>query len=140
MALLAHVSLPLGGETVASPRADPSVRLSAAHTLSDRVGLGWNLGWEATSYRDTLGGVHTRTRFVYTASFGIELAERSGAFIEIFGDLPANDPAPAVHSLDGGVTFLIAPRVQLDLAAGFGLDADAPDRFVGFGISFRVPH
>ncbi len=139
MALLAHVSLPLGGGTVGSPRADPSVRLSAAHTFSDRVGLGWNLGWEAASYRDTIGEVHTRTRFVYTASLGVELAERCGAFIELFGDLPASDPAPAAHSLDGGVTFLLAPRVQLDLAAGFGLDADAPDRFAGFGVSFRLP-
>ena len=139
MALLAHVSLPVGGEPIGSPRADPSVRLSVAHTLSDRVGLGWNAGWEAASFRDVNAEVHTVTRFVYTASLGVELAARWGAYIEIFGDLPASDAAPDAHALDGGVTFLVAPRVQLDLTAGVGLNSPAPDRFVGFGISFRVP-
>jgi len=139
LALLAHVSLPLGGNAVGSPRADPSVRLLATHTLSERVGLGWNLGWEAASSEGAMGEVETRGRFVYTTSLGFDLAERWGAFFEIFGDLPASDPAPAAHSLDGGVTFLVAPRVQLDLAAGVGLDRDAPDRFVGFGVSFRLP-
>ena len=139
VALIAHASLPVGGETVGSPRADPWARLSVAHTLSDRVGLGWNIEWGAASFRDAIGQVHTLTRFGYTASVGVDLAERWGAFIEIFGDLPASDPAPAAHSLDAGVTILIAPRVQLDLAAGVGLNSDAPDRFIGCGISFRLP-
>jgi hypothetical protein len=139
MALLAHVSLPVGGGAFGSPRADPSVRFSAAHTLSERVDLGWNVGWEAHSFRDTAGQTHTLTRFLYTASLGIELSERVGTFIEVFGDLPGSDSERSAHSLDAGVTFLVAPRVQLDLAAGVGLESEAPDRFIGLGISFRVP-
>ena len=139
MVLIAHVSLPVGGEPVGSPRADPSFRLSVAHTLSDRVGLGWNAGWEAASFRDVNGDVHTLTRFVYTACLGFDLSARWGAYTEFFGDLPAGDSAPAAHAFDGGVTFLVTPRVQLDLSAGVGLNARAPDRFVGVGISFRVP-
>jgi hypothetical protein len=139
MALLAHLSLHVGGGAFGSPRADPSVRFSAAHTLSERVGLGWNVGWEAHSFRDTSGATHTLTRFIYTASLGVELPKRFGAFIEVFGDLPGSDSERSAHSLDGGVTYLVAPRVQLDLAAGAGLNAQAPDRFVGLGISFRVP-
>jgi hypothetical protein len=139
MALIAHVSVPVGGEPVGSPRADPSVRLSVAHTLSDRVGLGWNAGWEAASFRDVNGDVHTLTRFVYTACLGFELASRWGAYTEFFGDLPAGDSTPAAHAFDGGFTVLVAPRVQLDVSAGVGLNSQAPDRFVGFGISFRAP-
>jgi hypothetical protein len=139
MALIAHVSLPAGGEPIGSPRADPSVRLSVAHTLSERVGLGWNAGWEAASFRDFNGDVHTLTRFVYTACLGFDLSARWGAYTEFFGDLPAGDSTPAAHAFDGGFTFLIAPRVQLDVSAGVGLNTQAPDRFVGFGISFRVP-
>lgn len=139
LALLAHVTLPAGDEEVASPRADPSLRLLGAHALTERIGLGWNAGWEAASFEDAAGDVHTLGRFVYTAALGFDLAPRWGAFVELFGDLPASDPAPAAHSFDGGVTFLVTPTLQLDLAAGVGLDGDAPDRFVGLGLSLRVP-
>jgi hypothetical protein len=139
VALLVHVSLPAGGEPIGSPRADPSVRLSVAHTLSKRVGLGWNVGWEAQSFRDDVGQTHTLTRLLYTASCGIEISERFGSFVEVFGDLPASDRARSAHSLDGGVTYLVTPRVQIDFTAGVALESEAPDRFVGFGISFRVP-
>lgn len=139
LALLAHLSLPAGSEELGSPRADPAIRLTAAHTLSERIGLGWNAGYEAASFEDARGDVHTLGRFVYTAALGFDLAERWGAFVELFGDLPASDPEPAAHSLDGGVTFQPRPNVQLDLSAGFGLNAEAPDRFVGVGLSFRLP-
>ena len=139
VALLAHVVLPVGDEEVGSERADPSVRLSVAHTLSERLSLGWNVGHESASFEDDRGQVHTLGRWIYTAALGISLAERWGAFVELFGTLPASDPGPATSSLDGGVTFLVTPRLQLDLAGGVGLDGDAADRFVGFGVSFRVP-
>lgn len=139
LALLAHVTLPAGDDEVGSPRADPSVRLLGAHELGERIGLGWNAGYETASFEDAAGRVHTLGRFVYTAALGFDLAPRWGAFVELFGDLPASDPAPAAHSLDGGVTFALTPRLQLDLAAGLDLDGDAPDRFVGIGLSFRVP-
>lgn len=139
LALLAHVTLPAGDAEVGAPRADPSVRLLGAHELGERIGLGWNAGYETASFEDAAGRVHTLGRFVYTAALGFDLAPRWGAFVELFGDLPASDPAPAAHSLDGGLTFAVAPRFQLDLAAGVGLDDDAPDRFVGVGLSFRVP-
>jgi hypothetical protein len=139
LALLAHVTLPAGDEEVGSPRADPSLRLLGAHGLSDRVGLGWNAGYEAASFEDAAGEVHTLGRFVYTAALGFDLAPRWGAFVELFGDLPASDPAPAAHSFDGGVTYLLTPTVQLDLAVGVGLDGDAPDHFIGVGLSLRMP-
>lgn len=139
LALLAHLTLPAGDDELGSPRADPSVRLNGAHTLSERLGLGWNVGYEAASFEDAAGRSHTLGRWIYTAALGVGLTERWGAFVELFGDLPASDPAPAAHAIDGGVTFLVRPNVQLDLAAGFGLDDDAFDRFVGVGLSFRLP-
>ena len=139
IALLAHVVVPVGDDEVAAERADPSVRLSFAHTLSERLALGWNVGHESASIEDDRGEVHTLGRWVYTAALGVSLAERWGAFVEVFGSLPASDPGPATTSFDAGVTFLVTPRLQLDLAGGVGLDGDAVDRFVGFGVSFRVP-
>ena len=49
-ALLGHVSLPSGEEGHSTERPDPSFRLAFSHTLSERVGLGYNIGvsWETT--------------------------------------------------------------------------------------------
>ncbi len=140
LALLVHTTLPVGDETLGSPRADPSLRLLGAHELSDRVGLGWNLGYEAGSFEDDAGDRHTLGRFVYTGALGLAIASRWGAFIELFGDLPASDPEPVAHSFDAGVTFLLTPRLQLDFAAGVGLTEAAEDWFAGAGLSFRLPN
>jgi hypothetical protein len=139
LALLAHLSVPVGDEALGSPRADPSIRLNGAHELGERLGLGWNLGYETGSFEDPAGEAHTLGRFLYTVALGIDLSERWAMFAELFGDFPASDPEPALHSFDAGVTFLVTPRVQIDLSAGAGLNAEAPDWFAGAGVSFRVP-
>lgn len=138
LALLVHTTVPVGSDDMGSPRTDPSVRMMGSHELSERVGLGWNAGYEASSLEDTDRVRHTLGRFVYTGTLGFSVAPRWGAFVELFGDLPASDSAPAAHTFDGGVTFLATPALQLDFAAGFGLNEAAPDWFVGAGLSFRV--
>jgi len=140
LALLIHTTLPVGDETLGSPRADPSLRLLGAYELRDRVGLGWNVGYEAGSFEDGGGERHTLGRFVYTGTLGFALAPVWGAFVELFGDLPASDPEPAAHCFDAGVTFLLTPRLQLDFAAGVGLNEAAQDWFASAGLSFRVPN
>ncbi len=141
LALLVHTTVPVGGDQsdeIGSPRADPSMRLMGSHELGERVGLGWNAGYEASSLEDAERVRHTLGRFVYTGTLGFSVARRWGAFIELFGDLPASDSAPAAHTFDGGVTFLATPALQLDFAAGVGLNKAAPDWFVGAGASFRL--
>jgi hypothetical protein len=140
LAFIAHVTLPVGDESVGAPGIDPSARLSVAHPLGDRASLGWNLGYEVRSFDDGNGlGTRRLGRWIYSAALGFDLSSRFGTFVEVFGDLPGSDPDPAVHALDGGLTYRIASRVQLDVSVGVGLNDEAPDRFVGFGLSFRMP-
>ena len=110
-------------------RADPSVRLSAAHTLSDRVGLGWNAGWEAASFRDVNGTTHTPDairlhgvpRLSISPRGGVRTPSSSGTFRR------ATRRRPRTHSTAG--SRFVTPGVQLDLSAGVGLNARALDRF-----------
>jgi len=139
LALLAHVSFPWGDDEVGAEDPLPSLRLSGAHDLSPRVGFGWNAGVAASSALTAGGRARVLSRWMYTASLGFDLSEAWGTYVEVFGDFPASDPEPAAHSFDAGVTYLVHPRLQLDLAAGVGLDEDAPDWFAGVGVSFRVP-
>lgn len=127
-ALLAAVNLPTGAAALTSDRYDPSLRLSLAHSLPRDLSLGYNL--EVS--RGEEGSV-----VAYTAALGIGLTERLGAFVELFGDLPADAPGGPAHSADGGWTFLLTEDLQLDLAGGVGLSREAPDWFVGLGISAR---
>jgi hypothetical protein len=132
-ALLAGVSLPVGARGRSSERHDPAVRLAFAHDLPAGVGLGYNLGM-------AWAGEESRLEYSVTAGFG--LGERLGAFVELFGDAPVDAPAggagPA-HAADAGLTLLVTPRLQLDLAAGAGLTDEAPDRFLTAGVSIRWP-
>lgn len=133
-ALLVSATVPLGDDAVSSDRVDPSFRFLFSHTLSETLSLGYNLGaaWDGNGDGD-------RVRGEYTLALGVVLSSRWGVFVEIFGDGPLDDFGNAGHSVDGGVTFGLGPRLQLDLSGGLGLTDEAPDRFVGVGVSYRAP-
>lgn len=137
-ALLASLLLPTGDEEVGGEGHEPSLRLSFAHTLSESLSLGYNLGLARESERTRDGQRESSTVLIYTAALGVGLTGRLGTFIELFGDLPVDGGRPR-HSLDGGFTFLLHPALQLDLSGGLGLSREAPDWFVGLGLSVRFP-
>jgi hypothetical protein len=139
LALIAGVSLPTGDSEVTSDRVDPAFRFSASHTLGERVGLGYNLGLAWSTEADAAGERDTVSSFVYTAAMGFAVADRVGAFVELFGGLGGSAGGCPRHSLDGGFTWLVRDNVQLDASAGFGLSDAADDVFVGLGVSARFP-
>jgi hypothetical protein len=138
-AFLAGVSLPVGGKDLSTERADPSFRFSLAHTLSDRLALGYNVGMAWDSGSDGAGDRDTLSNYLYTLALGIGLTERLGSFVEVFGEVAGSADGPPAHSFDGGFTYLLRPNLQLDLSGGVGLSAAADDWFVGAGVSFRFP-
>lgn len=137
IALLVGSTVPIGDDAVTSDAYDPSFRFLFDQDLSDRVALGYNIGIEWA----TEGEEHV-TNAIYTLALGFALTERWGAFVEIFGEVPLSDgdlDLDGAASLDGGFTYLLRNNLQLDLAGGIGLNDQAPDWFVGLGVSFRLP-
>ena len=98
-------------------------RLSLATVLTAGLGLGVNAGtvWNQAEERLSV---------LYTLALGFDLSERAGAFAEFYGE----DEFPAI---DAGLTFLVAPNVQLDVAGGHALGRGG--YFVGAGVSYRLP-
>lgn len=139
-ALLFGTSLPVAAQGLGSERFDPSFRFSFSHTLSRSVSLGYNLGMAWSSSDDDDGARHTLSRGIYTVALGISLSDRLAAFVEVYGDVAASDAEPASHAFDGGFTWLVNDTMQLDIAAGLGLNSAAEDWFVGLGFSVRIPH
>lgn len=143
MAVIGTVALPTGETPFQRLRADPAVRLAFANELSDRVGVGYNVGLEWNTDCDPnvadACSEKTFTDALYTVAFGFALAERVGAFLEGFGTIPLDIGGGTAHSLDGGFTFLARDNVQLDVSGGVGLNDGADDWFLGAGVAVRIP-
>ncbi len=140
MAILVGTSVPIGDDEFTSDRFDPNVRLAFAHTLSDRVSLGYNVGMSLESGPGADGATSTLSTAFYTVALGLGLTDKLGAFVELFGDIPMSASGGPANSFDGGFTYLVKDNVQLDLAGGLGLSDAAADWFVGLGVSVRFPH
>lgn len=145
IAVIATLNQKLGNSL--SPVSDgirPSFRFAFSHTLNDRLSLGYNAGvsWDETIRSVGLPPMPDKeltSRFLWTLALGIGATERVGFFIEAFGDTGLSDDGASETSLDGGFTFLIRPKVQLDLFVGSGVSDSAPDWIAGAGVSFRLP-
>jgi len=137
-ALLAGTSVPTGEAPFSSERFDPSIRLACSHTLTETLGLGYNLAGNWTTEEDARGDRDTKASLAYTIVLGIALSEQLGTFIEFFGEVPTDEGNPA-NSLDGGFTYLIADNLQVDVLGGVGISEDAEDWFLGAGLVWRLP-
>ncbi len=131
MAFLGGISIPMGQSDFSNQYVDPSFRLLVAHSLGERLSLGYNIGVE---------DIRTQLKTPYTIALGVGVSNRFGAFIESFGAFGLTEGLGASHSLDGGFTFLASDALQFDINVGVGLNEAAEDWFVGGGFAFRLPH
>jgi Putative MetA-pathway of phenol degradation len=120
-----------GGATFASGDDDFSagetqydLGLATGFTLSDTVSAGL---YGAVNHLD---GVNTYT---FSPGLSFALGDRAGAFIEAGYSSAKGSPDQAVAG--GGFTYMLTPRMQLDLSADAGLNDDTPDLTGGFGVS-----
>lgn len=127
-AFMTMVDLPIGDEAFTPENPEPSLRLLFKNSLSEKMDLSYNLayGWE--------GGKAVKS---YSASIGAGISDKLGIFGEVFGDKTNGEKA--VHCVDAGLTFLLFPNFQLDLAAGTSFKSSSPDYFVTTGLSIRLP-
>ena len=106
------------------------IRFSFAHTLSDRLSLGYNLGaqWD---------GETAVPGYFYSAALGAGITEKIGFFLESYGLI--YEEGDAEHMLDAGITYLALSNLQFDISAGIGINEQAIDNFISFGLSYRLP-
>lgn len=140
IALLASTTLPIGDREFSSERADPSVIFSFSHDVSQTIGVGYNAGLETTTQADALGEKDTLTQALFTLASGFSLNDKTGVFVELFGTAPMNSgQGGTALAFDGGVTWLLHERLQLDASLGIGLNDAAENVFFGLGVSWRTP-
>jgi hypothetical protein len=131
IAFLSALVLPFTAGTDYKPSyTAATMRFAFSHTLSDRLSLGYNLGAEWDGETAIPG-------YFYSVSLGIGLVENLGMFVESFGTIP--ESGFAQHQIDAGFTYLLTPNFQADISGGIGLNDAAPDNFISFGLSYRIP-
>jgi hypothetical protein len=139
LALLADVSLPVGETEFTDDYVIPKVLLLAAHTLTDRLGLTYNLG---PSFVTTKMGTGTRTDT--SLNYAVALSGAATGPISLFGELYGafafGPDRSDSHSFQVGTTVLISRYFQIDVRGGFGLVESEPDWLAGAGLAFRLPH
>lgn len=132
IAILIGSTVPIGDDDIGEDDWQPGVTGAFAWDLSDRLGLGVNVGYTYASEDDERFDQGSAS-----LALGIGLTERTGAYVEAFTIFPAGDSTGDDVTLDGGVTYLVHDSFQLDARVGVGLTDDAPDVFVGFGVARR---
>jgi Putative MetA-pathway of phenol degradation len=126
---IVHVTIPaFSSKEFKTSYAFPNFRFTMAHTLSEKVGIGYNLGTE-------WDGMSHMPYWVYTFSPGFNLSEKWYGYIELFGAIRKNEHPH--HSIDGGFAYYISNDIKIDLSGGMGITKAATDEYVAIGFSFR---
>jgi hypothetical protein len=132
LALITSWQIPnTGNEVYSSDQWQHSFVFAFAHTLSDRWGLGYNLGYE-------FEGSFEVSAFKYSLVGGYAFSDRWGGFVELYGS-KITEIAWDLR-FDAGITFLLFPGFQLDLSGGTGLTEISSAGFLSAGFSWRIPH
>ena len=131
LSLLTQITLPLGSAAATSGGVDLSAALLWSHNLSERTTLSGAFTLASIS---NPGAVRV-LRSALAVDLGRDFGHGFGGFIEYAGnDL---NGVGFAQTLDGGLTWLIGGKLQLDVNAGIGLNSRAQAGFVGFGAAWR---
>lgn len=128
IAFLAHIGIAeTGFKDFKQDDHSAQMVLTFNHTLNDFWSVGYSLG--VTFPSEVHYSVGT-----YTLVSGFALTEKLGAFVEAYGDF-SKEMTPE-NKVNGGITYLLTPNFQVDIAGGFGLNDAAADNYFGFGIIY----
>jgi hypothetical protein len=118
--LIIHVALPgIASKSFRNDHLAPSFRFTMQNSLSEKWGLGYNLGAE-------WDGITRTPIWLYTLAPGMEL----------FGFIPKNEEPQ--HSFDAGLAYYVTPDLKVDISSGLRLSPAAPRDYLAIGVSFRV--
>ncbi|HMU48110.1 MAG TPA: transporter [Chitinophagaceae bacterium] len=119
----------LGSKKFRTSKWAPNFRFTMQHTLSEAVGLGYNLGaeWDGES-----GSPY----WIYTIAPGFNIGKNWYAYIELFGAVKNNEKPQ--HAADGGIACYLSDNSKIDLSGGIGLSKESFDHYIAIGYSFRL--
>ena len=126
VAFLSHLVLPTGSKDVSIDKVGTINKLSVAHEINDKIGLGYNLGY---NYFGIDNGF-----FTYSLVLGIAINNKAGIYIEPYGEVDISDTY--LSNIDAGFTYLLKDNFQLDFSFGTGLNYTM--NYISAGFSWQL--
>lgn len=127
IAFLSHAVIPTAKDELTNDKIGTINKLSIAHELTERLGLGYNIGY------DYVGQTHA---FTYSAALGFGITESLGGYVEPYGVYAEQGFFESYF--DFGLTYLTSDNFQLDASYGFGMNNDM--QYFSAGFSWNIPH
>ncbi len=135
VALLAATTLPTGAGGFGAASAQPEAKLAMNWTTPSPFSLYTNVG-----YGDVVNETGRAGKGWVSAASWWAINPRVSVFAEgmAIGRVRGSGSGTTGNEVDGGFTFLINDRFQLDVRAGRGLGSETgSERFVGAGLAKR---
>lgn len=131
-ALMVNLAIPCTKEMAETMHVAPSVDLLFSNDVTDWFNIGYNVGVE-------WDGIQAKPYTFLALCLGFNITDQIGAFIEsynYFTDYGKNTDAEC--GIDGGFTFMVHDRVQLDAYAGFDACDPKASSYVGLGVAWLI--
>jgi hypothetical protein len=127
--LIFHVAAPkIASKKFRADKWAPNFRFTMQSTLSENIGLGYNLGAEWDGETDI-------PSWIYTIAPGFNIGKNWYGYIEAFGAVRKNEKPE--HALDAGIAYYFSDNIKIDFSGGFGISEQAVDNYFAIGFSFR---
>lgn len=126
IALLSHLVIPTGSQDLTLNNYGTVNRLAFSHDLTDKLGLGYNIGYD---YFSKGSGI-----MVGTLALGYSVTDKLGLFVEGYGNYI--DFEDTYLNYDAGFTYLIKNNLQFDFSFASGINHYM--NFISTGISWNI--
>ncbi len=131
--LLVGAAIPTGSGPFGERGLRPQATLAVGWPVSEALSLGANLGAASASLDDKRFAILSGS-----VALGIGLSDWLGAYAEAFGFASSESRFWDSAFLNGGLTFLTSPDLQLDVRVGVSLSDPSPSYFAGLGFGWRI--
>lgn len=134
LAFMPFVKTPTAGHDLGNDKVEGGLIIPFAAALGERAGFACMAEFDV-AYDEASGDYGVD--FVNTATIGVDLTDRWGAFVEFISVASTREDTPWEGYGKAGVTFVVSEDLVIDAGAATGLNDEAED-FVAFtGFSFR---
>ncbi|MFO7673655.1 MAG: transporter [Lutibacter sp.] len=125
MAFLSHVIIPTADENLTSNHVGVVNKLSISHAITDKIGLGYNIGYDYVGQQSSL---------TYSFALGFQLSNSIGFYIEPYGEWGESNNYKSNFGV--GFSYLVNGNFQLDASYGVGLNNNM--QYISTGFSWRI--
>jgi hypothetical protein len=125
--ILTNLVIPLGSGPLQPNGLGHELLLLFQHDITEKFAINYNVGYL---------WFNIEQGEIFTASFCFNYlpTKRVGLFAEYF---TLSTSWPGEHGMDGGLTYLLTPHVQLDLSGGISTQDSNTNFFLSTGFSVR---